>query len=127
MEEINNQHVVTCKNRLCGKEYHESFFECPFCGTKNEQYVPTYKQSKKEYAEGFGRKFIKCVLVILVLIIYMFVVSLIAVGLGIVGGIFHILLLVLTFPLVLNAWHKIVHYGEDGNEKEDQFSDESKE
>lgn len=52
MEESSNQHVVQCKNRLCGKEYHESFSECPFCGTKNGEYVPPggfVKQATRDF------------------------------------------------------------------------------
>ena len=52
MEESSNQHVVQCKNRLCGKEYHESFSECPFCGTKNGEHVPPggfVKQATRDF------------------------------------------------------------------------------
>ena len=55
MEELNNQQVVTCKNRLCGKEYHRSFSECPFCGTKNDEYqVPTGVPNEQETAGCLG-------------------------------------------------------------------------
>jgi hypothetical protein len=36
--------TVFCSNHLCGKEYHESFKKCPFCGTDN----PTFKETERE-------------------------------------------------------------------------------
>lgn len=44
--------TVFCKNRLCGKEYHESFEKCPFCGTPNESYIrhPELEKKPKKYS-----------------------------------------------------------------------------
>ena len=36
--------TVICSNSICGKEYHESFKKCPFCGTDNL----SFKESKNE-------------------------------------------------------------------------------
>ena len=39
--------TVICSNSLCGKEYHESFKKCPFCGTENPSFKETECESKQ--------------------------------------------------------------------------------
>ena len=39
--------TVICGNSLCGKEYHESFKKCPFCGTENPSFKETECESKQ--------------------------------------------------------------------------------
>lgn len=82
--------TVICNNHLCGKEYHENFKKCPFCGTDNPSYKEPEKgtvaaKSESEKNKDIMRSVLRIVICCVVALLVLFVFSFLTVLIGIEG------------------------------------------